>query len=84
MSHILISLIVRLIFFGSEAGLGSIVLTLVSLFPRLLEQGLYFASGQPEPETTVLDENVNDCKPETLIDINNEDAISHKSIRSGQ
>ena len=68
----------RLIFFGSAAGLGRIVLTLVSLFPSLLEKGLYMASGEISND---LDENVNEKN--TQVNIDNEDAISHKSIRSG-
>lgn len=69
----------RLIFFGSAAGLGAIVLTLVSLFPKLLENGLYYASGE-EPKLEK-DENVNDERQNESI-IDNDDAISHKSIRS--
>ena len=74
----------RLIFFGSAAGLGRIVLTLVSLFPGLLEKGLYGASGEMGngANGAELDENVNEKNGS--IDIDNEDAISHKSIRSGK
>ena len=74
----------RLIFFGSAAGLGRIVLTLVSLFPGLLEKGLYGASGEMGngANCAELDENVNEKNGS--IDIDNEDAISHKSIRSGK
>ena len=70
----------RLIFFGTSAGLGAIVLTLVSLFPKLLEKGLYYATGGKLEK----DENVNDERQNESDLIDNEDAISHKSIRSGK
>ena len=59
--------------------MGRIVLTLVSLFPSLLEKGLYMASGEISND---LDENVNEKN--TQVNIDNEDAIGHKSIRSGK
>ena len=69
-----------MIFFGTSAGLGAIVLTLVSLFPKLLEKGLYYATGGKLEK----DENVNDERQNESDLIDNEDAISHKSIRSGK
>ena len=72
----------RSIFFGSAAGLGKMVLTLVSLFPRMIEQGLYYAGG--EIKDTDNNDNIFDEKEsETNHDaFEEDDKISFRSTRS--
>ena len=70
----------RSIFFGTAAGLGQTVLTLVSLFPKMIEQGLYFASGD---FTQTTDGNDNIFEDDDKSDqISEDDKISYRSTRS--
>ena len=64
----------RSVFFGSAAGLGRTLLTLVSLFPKMIEQGLYFAAG--------VKESAKDSNQNTEIQEESE-GESRRSSRSG-
>ena len=73
----------RSIFFGTAAGLGQMVLTLVSLFPRMIENGLYFASGDFNFVETDGNDNVFDEDDKDVVSqLSEDDKISFKSTRS--
>lgn len=74
----------RSIFFGGAAGLGQMILTLVSLFPRMIEQGLYYASGDYEDQSTDKNDNIfDDGKDNEKSDsFSDDDRISYRSTRS--
>ena len=76
----------RSIFFGGAAGLGQVILTLASLFPKMIEQGLYYAAGDLVDDEKEIDDNDNvfdkDDNEKKIFSEDDQDRISYKSIRS--